>query len=337
MTIRLFVTLLFLILFIACSPREKVPETYGIFVWIDNEWKPVAESGSKIDLDLQPEVRFLIHQKAVERYMRSFELAKKVYIRNIVQQDPSQPPREATRYNKWDKQRQYYVVNGQFAPVKGQAEMVVWTPTAPLAAGIYEPIVEGDAKFAFSVNRQDVLASLEDGAHCVDLIKTNFGGIPMGVPDKYTPCVEMDRTKKLPQAFSELNGLIAASGASLPESGRDVLMRVIESSDNPNLRVGGFSLLSIAAQSDFVDVMEVLLTRGADINGTGDDGTPLHWAVASGKYSAALLLIKKGADVNLPKSGGWTPIDGVGYLDDSDPRTKELIAALQEKGAKQKK
>ena len=316
--------------------KEKYPDVYGIFVWSNGQWTPVGESRTKIDLDLPADTRFLIHQKSVEKYMQTFELAKKIYVRNIVQRDPDQPPREVKPYKKWDKQQQYLVVKGQFGPVKGQAEMVVWAPSAPLAAGVYEPIVDGKEKFAFSVRWKEVSADLEGSVHCVDIIKTNWGGIPMGARDKYVPCSEADNAKKIPAALNELSALCAKSGTRLPDPGRLVLRRLVESGVNPNIRVCSYSILSVAASSNFVDVMELLLSKGADINGKGDDGTPLHWAIAGGMHAAALFLINKGADVNLPKSGGWRPLDATREMDDRDPQTKVVIAALMQKGAKGK-
>ena len=117
-----FALLLTACLLTACTPSEKYPETYGVYVWNDGRWNLLSDSSAKVEMDLQPEVRVLIHQKSVELYMRSFELAKKVYVRNIIQRDPGQPPRDTKPYNKWDKQKSYFVMKGQFGPVKGQPE-----------------------------------------------------------------------------------------------------------------------------------------------------------------------------------------------------------------------
>lgn len=94
------------------------------------------------------------------------------------------------------------------------------------------------------------------------------------------------------------------------------------------------SLLSIAAQSGYVDLIESLLARGADIN-SFNDGTPLYWSIVSRQPEAALSLIKRGAEVNRPKSGGWTPLDAANSeMDSQDPRTKEVISALIARGAR---
>ena len=53
----------------------------------------------------------------------------------------------------------------------------------------------------------------------------------------------------------------------------------------------------------------------------------LHYASNFGYLKIIDLLIKKGADVNLPAKNGWTPIDWAG------PH-KETISLLRKHGAK---
>ena len=55
--------------------------------------------------------------------------------------------------------------------------------------------------------------------------------------------------------------------------------------------------LTCADREDMYEILELLLTRGADIQQRGhNDYTPLHWAVAGGNIKAIEFLLSHGAD-----------------------------------------
>jgi ankyrin repeat protein len=57
--------------------------------------------------------------------------------------------------------------------------------------------------------------------------------------------------------------------------------------------------IHVAASSNQVDMIRLLLSRGAQVESIGKSGgTPLHWAAYHGKVQATEFLIKNGADVN---------------------------------------
>ncbi len=322
---------LFASLLVACTPSEKYPETYGIYYWTDGRWNPLSDSSGTVDLDLQPEVRFLIHQKSVELYMRSFELAKKVYVRNIVQRNPGEPPRETKPYKKWDKQKSYFVMKGQFGPVKGQPEMVVWTPVAPLAPGIYEPIVGSKEMAVFSVNRKTVLGDLEDSEHCFDLIKTNWGGLSMGQPDEYKPCAgdpseellkavemmyrgdpDLARIKKLlarggnPTTKSR-DGTQTAFGIAVYSGRKDIVEAFLEGGANVNSISNGGLGIPASFSAFQPEVMATLISRGLNVKAKANDGmTALH--VFAGNPKMVTMLLDAGAEVSAMNKYGHTPL-----------------------------
>ena len=67
--------------------------------------------------------------------------------------------------------------------------------------------------------------------------------------------------------------------------------------------------LHLACQWGHTDIALLLLDRGADINITAIYGhTPLHWACRNGHTDVALLLLGRRADINIKDIYGWTPL-----------------------------
>jgi cytochrome c len=82
-----------------------------------------------------------------------------------------------------------------------------------------------------------------------------------------------------------------------------------------------------AAKDGNIELIEKLITQGADINeGTGF-ATPLYFAIKQGHSDAAELLIERGADVNAPSIGG-TPLHAA-----SRAGLAELVRLLLDRGA----
>ena len=59
-----------------------------------------------------------------------------------------------------------------------------------------------------------------------------------------------------------------------------------------------YSVISLASQHGYTDIVELLLKRGANVNETNGMRTGLYEASANGHYDTMELLIKAGADVN---------------------------------------
>jgi RNA polymerase sigma factor (sigma-70 family) len=99
----------------------------------------------------------------------------------------------------------------------------------------------------------------------------------------------------------------------------------------------GFTPLALAAHFGHLDVMRLLIDRGADVNRVATHRlavTPLHAALFGRQVDAALLLIERGADVTLARGGsgwkraGWTALHyaaGMGF--------NTLVQPLLERGA----
>jgi len=93
--------------------------------------------------------------------------------------------------------------------------------------------------------------------------------------------------------------------------------------------IQGSTPLHLAAGSGKVEVVEVLIRNGVEVNVKASyyHYTPLHLAALNGHKAAAELLIDKGADVNV-KSTGVTPLDLA-----IDKGNKELVDLLRKHGS----
>jgi RNA polymerase sigma factor (sigma-70 family) len=99
----------------------------------------------------------------------------------------------------------------------------------------------------------------------------------------------------------------------------------------------GFTALALAAHFGHLEVMRLLIDRGADVNRLATHRiavTPLHAALFGRQLEAALLLVERGADVTLARGGsglkraGWTPLHyaaGMGF--------RALVQPLLDRGA----
>ncbi|WP_319803449.1 ankyrin repeat domain-containing protein [Wolbachia endosymbiont (group B) of Aporia crataegi] len=71
----------------------------------------------------------------------------------------------------------------------------------------------------------------------------------------------------------------------------------------------GYTLLHYAAKNNNSDLVDLLLTKGADINAKDNSGnTPLHLATLNGKLQVVKKLLEKGADINAKDNSGNTPL-----------------------------
>jgi len=75
----------------------------------------------------------------------------------------------------------------------------------------------------------------------------------------------------------------------------------------------GDTLVILAAIQGRVDIVELLLDKGVDINAKGEHGyTAPHEAIGQKHYYLALYLIKRGASLYMKSDFGFTPLDRIG-------------------------
>jgi ankyrin repeat protein len=119
-----------------------------------------------------------------------------------------------------------------------------------------------------------------------------------------TPAV----TQAVPQAIDEA----APPAADAPAEARpgDADFQGFDRRTQEVDRDGGeLTPLVYAARANAMEVVQVLLDSGADVNqATGYGWTPLLAATQNRNYQMAAFLIENGADVNMANDGGWTPL-----------------------------
>jgi len=106
----------------------------------------------------------------------------------------------------------------------------------------------------------------------------------------------------------------------------DIVEYLVQSGANPNMVMGSSTPLTMAADYDCPEIIEVLVNNGADIELKDSLGeTPLTAAVIKGNKSSVAKLISLGADVNSANNNGDTPL--------SLASSKQIMNMLKKAGA----
>jgi ankyrin repeat protein len=132
------------------------------------------------------------------------------------------------------------------------------------------------------------------------------------------------------QRFS-LQFMSAASGGDL-----NTVQKLVSQGIDVNVRdIDGESAIGAAAGAGQKDVARYLLSAGADINGTDEIGTPLHWAARKGQTDMARFLISQGAGVSVKNPNVSDPYSGITPIfEAAGSGSVEIIQLLLAHGAK---
>ena len=80
-----------------------------------------------------------------------------------------------------------------------------------------------------------------------------------------------------------------------------MMEELLQRPQDPDLEVGGRTLLSYAASRGLIRVLHLLLEACADIDATDSTGgTPMVWACDCGKVEVVRLLLRAKADMDKP-------------------------------------
>ena len=109
---------------------------------------------------------------------------------------------------------------------------------------------------------------------------------------------------------------------AVSSSQNDIVELLISKGADVNFIGGtrGFSPLIVAIKVDNVEAVRMLIANGADINakdGNANGESPLFYSLNSGNIEITKMLIDKGADFNIKNNKSLTPLDRViGWNDD---------------------
>lgn len=91
----------------------------------------------------------------------------------------------------------------------------------------------------------------------------------------------------------------------------------------------GLTPLHVAVDSQRLDLVELLVDRGSDVNARSDSGrTPLHEAVLRSELPPLLCLVFAGADLGAVDQDGMTPLHWAAKL-----QKPKVVQALVNRGA----
>jgi len=193
-------------------------------------------------------------------------------------------------------------------------------------------------------NGRDVVASLENG-HLIEVVGGTHGALynlyehwpPMhelvrdfmkGKPGEFPDSVDMP-SLKFPERSTEAQAALweaAKSGDATAARKAITAGADVNALDTRRSR-NGRRPLNWAAFYDHVEVIELLVEYGADINGTNLTGfTPIHHAAENNSKRSVSILLEAGADADVANRRGRTP------LDTAREKSHEDIVRLLENG-----
>jgi ankyrin repeat protein len=195
-----------------------------------------------------------------------------------------------------------------------------------------------------TVRRQAIQANCEQPEPDVNLLrKLTVEGVDMDPELKKFVDSGVEPTREaLCNIFTRAGIGFVVVNTQNAEGGADAFNRPAARQREPD--GGELTALIYAARSSAVDVAQVLLDAGADVNQTSRYGwSPLLAATQNNNLQMGKFLIEHGADVNLANKGGWVPLylatdnrnmEGGDYpTRQPDMDTLEYITLLLDSGA----
>jgi hypothetical protein len=163
-------------------------------------------------------------------------------------------------------------------------------------------------------------------------------GAPQATPDarpaaRSAPAPALADTAVTPNPTPVAQAAPGSLHAALARGDNAAALRMIEAGADLEAKDGpaGASVLHYAVMKGRMPLIDLLISRGADVNSRTRNGTtPLHTAVAYARREVAELLIENGADVNARSTGGATPLALA-----LEARNGPLGEALKERGARE--
>jgi pimeloyl-ACP methyl ester carboxylesterase len=175
-------------------------------------------------------------------------------------------------------------------------------------------------------NAREVVASLKNG-HLIEVVGGTHGALynlyehwpPMhnlvrdfmqGKPAEFPNHVRMPPLK-FPKPYTEAQAVLwdAAKSGDVEATRKAIAAGTDVNALDTRRSKNGRRPLNWAAYYNHVEVIELLLANGADINATNITGfTPIHHAAENDKEKSVIVLINAGADPSIANRRGKTPM-----------------------------
>jgi hypothetical protein len=113
------------------------------------------------------------------------------------------------------------------------------------------------------------------------------------------------------QIIGKKNGPERAFVLAVFDGKAEIVRNHLRQGVDPNGRISGLTYLYYAVDKGHIEVVNALLSAGANINAQSGPAarTALHQAVRRGNVELVTLLLKRGANKNITTTHGRTPLD----------------------------
>lgn len=160
--------------------------------------------------------------------------------------------------------------------------------------------------------------------------KDDLGGTPLDDSVSKGPAM----AKALLEAGADPRLADDALGSTLtftpPSDQAAVVKLLLDHGADPNgQKEACGQILYLACINGLDEVVHLLLDAGANVNARGGEGTPLIGAVTGNRLQLIELLIRRGANVNLTDTNGQSPMSLAKLL-----KKEAIVALLRQHGAK---
>ncbi|MEI6809586.1 MAG: ankyrin repeat domain-containing protein, partial [bacterium] len=141
--------------------------------------------------------------------------------------------------------------------------------------------------------------------------EARFGATPLHVAVYRGQDKVVDLLLRSPSAdvnAAQTNG-VTVLGAAVLQGNMEICRKLLTAGAKVDGNAGTFGPLHLAAERGDLDVVDLLIQSGADVNARGENGlTPLHRAAQMDRPEVVGRLLAKGADVNAKSEFGATPL-----------------------------